>query len=89
MRHATPESLTPEGGPGPGCGDIMTLWGILEGERAEHQGNVGEAGMGIRIERGAKHVTISGVTTRKMWGDGIYVEDATDAKFCAVTADSN
>lgn len=42
--------------------------------------------MGIRIGRGAKHVTISGVTSRKMWGDGFYVEDATDTKFCAVTA---
>jgi len=72
-----------------GVSNVTVVGGILEGERAEHQGNVGEAGMGIRIERGAKHVTISGVTTRKMWGDGIYVEDATDTKFCAVTADSN
>jgi parallel beta helix pectate lyase-like protein len=29
------------------------------------------------------------VTSRKMWGDGFYVEDATNTKFCAVTADSN
>jgi hypothetical protein len=67
-----------------GVSNVTVVGGILEGERAEHQGNVGEAGMGIRIERGAKHVTIGGVTSRKMWGDG-----ATDTKFCAVTANSN
>ena len=39
--------------------------------------------MGIRIDRGAKDITIAGVTSRKMWGDGFYVEDAKNTKFCA------
>ena len=45
--------------------------------------------MGIRIDNGAKRVTISGVTSRKMWGDGFYVEGAKDTKFCGVIADNN
>jgi hypothetical protein len=45
--------------------------------------------MGIRITGGAQHITISGVTAKSMWGDGFYVEGATDIKFCAVTADNN
>ena len=69
--------------------NVTVVGGTLEGDRAEHKGKVGEAGMGIRIDRGAKHVTISGVTARKMWGDGFYVEGATDTKFCTVTADNN
>ena len=39
--------------------------------------------MGIRIDNGAKRVTISGVTSRKMWGDGFYVEGVKDTKFSA------
>jgi polygalacturonase len=69
--------------------NVAVVGGTLEGDRAEHQGNAGEAGMGLRIARGAEDITISGVTSRKMWGDGFYVEDAKNTKFCAVTADNN
>jgi polygalacturonase len=69
--------------------NVTVVGGTLEGDRAEHKGKAGEAGMGIRIDNGAKRVTISGVTSRKMWGDGFYVEGATDTKFCGVTADNN
>jgi polygalacturonase len=69
--------------------NVAVVGGTIEGDRAEHQGKAGEAGMGIRIARGAKDVTIAGVTSRKMWGDGFYVEDAKNTKFCAVTADNN
>jgi polygalacturonase len=69
--------------------NVTVVGGTLEGDRAEHKGKAGEAGMGIRIDSGAKRVTISGVTSRKMWGDGFYVEGAKDTKFCAVTADNN
>jgi Pectate lyase superfamily protein len=72
-----------------GVSNVTIVGGTLEGERAQHMGNDGEAGMGIRIEGGAKHVTVSGVTSRKMWGDGFYVEDANDTKFCGVTSDGN
>jgi hypothetical protein len=69
--------------------NVTVEGGTLEGDRAEHRGKIGEAGMGIRIDNGAKRITISGVTSRMMWGDGFYVEDARDVKFCGVTADYN
>jgi hypothetical protein len=72
-----------------GVSNAAVVGGTLEGDRTEHQGKAGEAGMGIRIERGAKDIIIAGVTSRKMWGDGFYVEDAKNTKFCAVTADNN
>jgi hypothetical protein len=46
-------------------------------------------GQGIRIDGGAEHITISGVTAKEMWGDGFYVDGATNVKFCSVTADDN
>jgi polygalacturonase len=49
-----------------GASNVSVVGGTLEGERDRHQGNIGEAGMGIRIDRGADTVTISGVTARKM-----------------------
>ena len=69
--------------------NVTVVGGTLEGDRTEHKGKAGEAGMGIRIDNGAKRVTISGVTSRKMWGDGFYVEGAKDTKFCGVIADNN
>ena len=45
--------------------------------------------MGIHIDRGANHIAISGVASKNMWGDGFYVEGATDVTFCSVTADYN
>ena len=72
-----------------GVSNVTVVGGTLEGERDEHKGKSGEGGMGIRIDRGAKRITISGVTAKKMWGDGFYVKGATDVKFCSVTADNN
>ena len=72
-----------------GVSNVAVVGGTLEGERDEHEGKSGEWGMGIQIHRGAKHITISGVTVRKMWGDGFYVKGAKDVKFCFVTADNN
>ncbi len=69
--------------------NVAVVGGTLEGDRVEHQGNAGEGGMGIRIYHGAKDITVSGVTSRRMWGDGFYVEGAKDVKFCSVTADNN
>ena len=62
--------------------NVTVVGGTLEGDRSEHKGKDGEAGMGIRISHGAKRITVSGVTARKMWGDGFYVEGAKDTKFC-------
>jgi hypothetical protein len=41
------------------------------------------------MDRGAKNVTISGVTARSMWGDGFYVRGAKNVTLCGVTTDHN
>ena len=69
--------------------NVTVVGGTLEGERTQHKGKTGEWGMGIHIRRGAKRITISGVTAKKMWGDGFYVSDAKEVKFCSVIADNN
>ena len=71
-----------------GVSNVTVVGGTLEGERKEHRGKSGEWGMGIFIDRGAKHITISGVTSKNMWGDGFYVQGATDVKFCSVSPPS-
>ncbi len=68
---------------------VTVVGGTLEGERWEHKAKNGQWGMGIRIDGGARHVTVSGVTAKNMWGDGFYVEGAKDVAFCSVTADNN
>jgi polygalacturonase len=72
-----------------GASNVSVVGGTLEGERAEHMGKTGEWGMGIRIDNGSEHITISGVVVKEMWGDGFYVEGANDVTFCSVTADNN
>jgi Pectate lyase superfamily protein len=59
--------------------DLSHVWVLgwtLEGERDQHRGKAGEWGMGIRIDDDAKHITISGLTAKKMWGDGFYIQGA-------------
>ena len=72
-----------------GVSDVWVAGGTLEGERDQHRGKAGAAGMGLRIDDGAKHITVSGLTAKKMWGDGFYVAGAEDVRFCSVTADAN
>ena len=72
-----------------GVSNVTVTGGTLEGEREEHKGKSGQWGFGIRIVRGASHITISGLTAKKMWGDGFYVQEASYVKFCSVIADGN
>ena len=72
-----------------GVSDVWVLGGTLEGDRDQHRGKAGAAGMGIRIDDDAKRITISELTAKKMWGDGFYVARAEDVRLCAVTADAN
>ena len=69
--------------------DVIVIGGTLLGDRAEHKSKAGEWGMGIRIGPNVKRVTIIGVTAKEMWGDGFYVEGATDVAFCSVVATHN
>ena len=72
-----------------GVSNVTVTGGTLEGDREEHKGKSGTWGMGILINRGASHITISGLIAKKMWGDGFYVLGAKDVKFCSVIADNN
>jgi hypothetical protein len=69
--------------------NVWVIGGSLEGDRDQHMGKAGQWGHGIRIGKGAKNVTVSNVTSKKMWGDGFYVQDAEDVRFCDVMADGN
>jgi polygalacturonase len=72
-----------------GASNVTVIGGTIEGEREEHLGQAGEWGWGIRIGQRASHITISEVASKKMWGDGFYVQGATDVKFCSIIAEDN
>lgn len=72
-----------------GASNVTVVGGTLEGDRHEHDGSTGEWGMGVRIDKGAERITISGVTSKHMWGDGFYIHDAKGVLLCSVTADHN
>lgn len=76
--------------------DVSNVWvigGTFYGERDRHKGKGGEYGYGVNVggrgKKGTKHVTVIGTTSKKMWGDGFYVFNAEDVRFCSVTADAN
>jgi polygalacturonase len=72
-----------------GASNVWIIGGTLEGERDQHQGKTGEWGMGLHIGKGAKNITVSALMSRKMWGDGFYVQNAEDVRFCSVVAENN
>jgi Pectate lyase superfamily protein len=72
-----------------GVSNVTVTGGTLEGDRKEHKGESGEWGFGIRIDKDASHIVVSGMIAKNMWGDGFYVEGASDVSFCSVTADAN
>jgi hypothetical protein len=72
-----------------GVANVWVTGGTLEGDRDQHKGKSGEWGAGLRITKAAEHITVTNLVSRKMWGDGFYVQDAQDVRFCGVTADAN
>jgi hypothetical protein len=72
-----------------GSSNVTVTGGTLEGDRAQHTGKTGEWGMGLSIIDGAKNVTVIGVTSKEMWGDGFYLDGARGVTFCSVVADHN
>src|SRR5262249_19191603 len=65
-----------------GVSDVTVAGGTLEGERDQHSGTAGEYGHGIRMERGAKNVSVSDIRIRNMWGDGIFIEATNSVAIC-------
>jgi polygalacturonase len=72
-----------------GSSNITVTGGTLEGDRTQHTGTEGEFGQGLMIVQGAKNITVSGVTSKEMWGDGFFVAAAQNITFCSVVADHN
>jgi hypothetical protein len=72
-----------------GSSNVTVTGGTLEGDRAQHSGTEGEWGLGMIIAQGSKNVTVSGVTSRNMWGDGFTIAAAQNITFCSVVADHN
>jgi hypothetical protein len=69
--------------------DVAIIGGTLQGDRNEHKGKKGQWGMGLWIGHGSTNVTVAGVTAKNMWGDGFYIQDATDVALCGVKAIHN
>ena len=72
-----------------GVSNVTVTGGTLEGDRTQHTDKAGEWGMGLSIIEGSKNVTVSGVTSKEMWGDGFYLDGAQGITFCSVVADHN
>ena len=72
-----------------GVSNVTITGGTLEGDRSQHTSKEGQWGMGVMIIEGSKNITVSGVTSKEMWGDGFYVGTAQDVTFCSVVADHN
>ena len=73
----------------PDATDVVVSGGTLVGDRKGHKGRGGEKGMGIRIERGSKRITVVGVESRYMWGDGFNLRQGDDIALCSVRAEWN
>ena len=73
----------------PKANDVTVRGGTLIGDRRAHKGRGGEWGFGVAIQKGSERITIARVRARDMWGDGFYVDDATDLAFCSVRAERN
>jgi hypothetical protein len=68
--------------------NVIVVGGTLQGQRDKLQEARG-LGMGIRIDNGASQISVLNVTANDMWGDGFYIEDASDVTLCGVTAGNN
>jgi parallel beta-helix repeat protein len=68
--------------------NVTVVGGMLQGQRNKLQEAPG-LGMGIRIDNGSSKISILNVTANDMWGDGFYIEDASDVTLCGVTASNN
>ena len=69
--------------------NVAVIGGTLEGDRNDHLGTGGEWGFGLMIANGAENVTVSGTKSKNMWGDGFYIETASNVALCGVIADRN
>jgi hypothetical protein len=72
-----------------GVHNVTVIGGLLQGEREQHRGTEGDAGIGLRIDSGASNITVNNVTAKEMWGDGFLISYAKNITLCGVVADRN
>ena len=57
--------------------NVTVTGGSLLGERYDHTGTTGEWGFGLLITGKTDEITISNLTSKDCWGDGIYIGSST------------
>jgi polygalacturonase len=68
--------------------NVTIIGGTLQGQRDKLKDARG-LGMGLRIDNASSKISVLNMTANDMWGDGFYIEDASDVTFCGVIADNN
>ena len=52
--------------------------GTVQGERSTHTGETGEWGQCVSVINGSSNIKLSNITLKDGWGDGLYINDATN-----------
>jgi Pectate lyase superfamily protein len=68
--------------------NVTIIGGMLQGQRDKLKEARG-LGMGLRIDNTSSKISVLNMTANDMWGDGFYIEDASDVTLCGVTASNN
>lgn len=68
--------------------NVTIIGGTLQGQRDKLKEARG-LGMGLRIDNASSKISVLNMTANDMWGDGFYIEDASDVTLCGVTASNN
>ena len=58
--------------------NVIIKGGIVEGERNDHLAETGEWGFCISIINGSSNIKLNNITLKDGWGDGLYINDATN-----------
>jgi polygalacturonase len=68
--------------------NVTIVGGTLQGQRDKLKEAQG-LGMGLRIDNASSKISVMNVTANDMWGDGFYIEAASEVTLCGVTAANN
>lgn len=68
--------------------DVIVEGGTISGDKTTHTGETGEWGHCIRIVNGASNVIIRDIKLIDAWGDGLYVNNASDVRTENVIVDN-
>ena len=69
--------------------NILIDGGIVEGDRETHEGDTGEWGFGISIRNGCENIIIKNIILKNCWGDGLYINGASNIKTENIICDNN